>query len=64
MIKTIGNNCSFLDVLGKMIYVITYRSRSQRVVPRSAPSASTGNLLEMHILGPHPGLIKTQPSVV
>lgn len=64
MIKTVGNNCRSLDVLGKMIYVITYRSHSQRVVPRSAPSTSTGNLLEMHILGPHPRLIKTQPPVV
>ena len=54
MIKTAGNNGRFLDILGKVISVVTYTSGSQRVVPRLEPAPSTGNLLEMHNFGPHP----------
>jgi len=43
MIKTIGNNGRFLDILGKVISVVTYTSGSQGVVPRLEPAPSTGN---------------------
>ena len=44
MIKTIGNNGRFLDILGKVISVVTCTSGSQGVVPRLEPAPSTGNL--------------------